>query len=112
MAKQWIYEIDNDWVNESLIDVENCYTNSDHVWDAQGFGGALAFAEFLIEIKKDISVVNPDLDLGFLDDEKLHEKVVFSLKHMLHDQYSKELFEAEWDYFEDQINACLLNLVG
>ena len=51
----WVSNIDNNWVNINLSDMQQCTSSSNYIWDAQGFGGIVSFAKFYLILKDDHS---------------------------------------------------------
>ncbi|MEM9538685.1 MAG: hypothetical protein AAGA60_04140 [Cyanobacteria bacterium P01_E01_bin.42] len=110
MNESWVETVDNDWIKINLIDIENCFTNPNYVWDAFGFSGILSFAQFFIEVRDRPGILNPELDRSFLNDDRLPEKLVYALKQMLADSNSQEQLENIWEYLTNEIQYCLSRL--
>ncbi|MEL7361317.1 MAG: hypothetical protein AAFN13_04535 [Bacteroidota bacterium] len=107
MDTDWIAQVDDRWVQRETAVVEACYASLVCVWDAQSFAGVLSFAELYTALRADRSLAAPGLDVAFLDDERLREKLVHALTSMLHDEDSREQLRHAYEEVRQEIEACL-----
>jgi len=106
----WISNIDNKWVNINLIDIEQCVSSSNYIWDAQGFGGIVSFAKFYLMLKDDKSKANKDLNIDFLYDKSLNGKIIYCLENMLNNERLQMDMEDGWEESKFEIIDLLSGL--
>lgn len=112
MDTDWIAQVDDAWVQRERAVVEQCYASPVCVWDAQSFAGVLSFAELYIALGADRSLAAPWLDLAFLEDTLLKEKLVHTLTSMLNDEDSREQLRHAYEDVRREIEACLAVLAS
>ncbi|MEM6784853.1 MAG: hypothetical protein AAF624_14105 [Bacteroidota bacterium] len=110
MDTDWIAQVDDPWVQTEVAVVEACHAGPDYVWDAQSLAGVLSFAELYTALRADRSLAAPELDVAFLDDELLREKLVHALTSMLNDEDSREQLRHAYNDVRREIEAGLAAL--